>query len=518
MGSGMEILVGGEYKPGRVTTTVTDLVVPAPGLPIQIQRSYDSLVRGVSSDFGFGWSLGIKVQLDVSPSHDVTLTLNGQRKTFFFTPYVPGFQLSSSMFIPNILGVYFAGYTGEPGMFGTLAVTNTGCVLDWLVRSEQMYFCYANAGTYLPELYIYTDPYGRVYTIGGDGSLQSIKDLAGNTLTVTPNGITASNGLSVPFLRDLQERITQITDTLGNVYKYGYDGAGNLANVTYPTTPATTASFTYDLTHLYLSGTDWRGNPLPTTTYDTSGRLQSVTLHPCAALPCSSDPVTSYTTSYAYSLATNTTTITYPPDDNGQVGTATMVYDAYGKLLSSKDPLGLTTTNVYDLNHNLVSVTDPLGHTTSYTYDGNGNRNSITHSPTPGSVNTTISVAYNSSGQPTQITNELGNIVTITYDANHWPKSASDAIGPLGSFTFNANGTQKAKAVGYDLTSTPGKATTYTYDLYGNLASQTDALGRQTTYIYDQLGRQTSMTPRVRDIEVEIRRAGAPPNSSQTDR
>ncbi|MBZ5726561.1 MAG: hypothetical protein LAP87_16365 [Acidobacteriia bacterium] len=52
-----------------------------------------------------------------------------------------------------------------------------------------------------------------------------------------------------------------------------------------------------------------------------------------------------------------------------------------------------------------------------------------------------------------------------------------------------------AKSVGYDLTATPGHASTYTYDQYGNLASETDALGRQTAYTYDSLGRKTSVTP-----------------------
>jgi len=31
----------------------------------------------------------------------------------------------------------------------------------------------------------------------------------------------------VPFVRDAQGRITQITDTLGNNYVYTYDDAGN---------------------------------------------------------------------------------------------------------------------------------------------------------------------------------------------------------------------------------------------------------------------------------------------------
>lgn len=64
-----------------------------------------------------------------------------------------------------------------------------------------------------------------------------------------------------------------------------------------------------------------------------NGRLKSVTL-------VTNDPneATSYTTSYAYNLATNTTTVTYPADSNNQVDTATMVYDSMGDLLSSTDP------------------------------------------------------------------------------------------------------------------------------------------------------------------------------------
>ena len=94
-------------------------MVPAPGLPIQIQRTYDSLVRTKSGDFGYGWTLGVNVQLEVSPSNDVTHTLNGQRRTFYVTPNELGFWLTPDFFIPNMLGVYLAAYTPEPGMFGT---------------------------------------------------------------------------------------------------------------------------------------------------------------------------------------------------------------------------------------------------------------------------------------------------------------------------------------------------------------------------------------------------------------
>jgi len=62
--------------------------------------------------------------------------------------------------------------------------------------------------------------YGRAYTIDGNGNLQSVQDVAGNTLTVTATGITGSNGLNVPFLRDGQGRITQITNARETVHVY----------------------------------------------------------------------------------------------------------------------------------------------------------------------------------------------------------------------------------------------------------------------------------------------------------
>ena len=357
----------------------------------------------------------------------------------------------------------------------------SNCSGNLLVKTGSVYICAIGYAPYQPTTLVYTDPYGRTYTVGGTGALQSVQDLANNTLTVTPTGITSSNGLSVPFVRDTQGRITKITDPLGNIYAYAYDSFGNLASVTYPgiTTPA---QYTYNTAHLYTGGTDERDNAMATTTYDSSGRLQTVT------------DALQNTIGYAYNLNTNTTTVTYPPDANGAVGTATMVYDSYGDVLTSTDPLGLTTTGTYDTNHNLLSTTDPLGHTTSYTYDSNGNKTSSTYPKTPTSVNTTSYTAYNSYSEPTQITGQLGNIRSFSYDANFWPQLVSDAIGPVASFTFNAIGTVSSQALGYDLTAVSGAATGYTYDAYGNLTSKTDPLGRQTQYSYDTLGRRTSTT------------------------
>jgi RHS repeat-associated protein len=490
--SDVVVNVVGNYKPGRVTSTVTDLIVPATGLAINIQRHYDSLNAGQSSDFGYGWSLGTTVNLTVDAHNDVTFTLGGQTHTFFFTPQPFG----GSFFQ---LGTYSVAFTPDSGIHGTLTDNGQGCPLDFVLPSGSSWQC-VGGGTYSPSGYIYTDPSGTQYAIAAGGSLQSITDIGGNALTVTPNGITSSTGLNVPFVRDASGRISKITDPKGNNYLYSYDSFGNLASVTYPgvSQPST---YTYDPNHLYLTGTDFRSNPLPTASYYQSttnaigqcqgdcdpnglplnGRLKSV------------QDAAGEITSYVYNLTTNTTTITYPKDANGNQGTAAMVYDNLGNLLQSTDPLGLTTTNVYDQYSNLLSVTDPLGHTSTYTYDALGNKTSSTYPQVTVGVNTTSTATYNQYSAPTSATDELGNARTFNYDANGYLAGVTDTVNGQSanvvSSLYSKNGLLQAVAVGADLAKTPTAASTFTYDAYGDVTSATNPLGKTTLYTYDALGR-----------------------------
>ncbi len=518
------VTVSGNYKPGRVTATVTDLVVPATGLAINIQRTYDSLNASSSGDFGYGWNLGINVNLTVDPKGDVTFTLGGQRKTFYFTPQQEGY---SPLLGGYIFPWYWVVYTPEAGLHGTLMDSASGCAdgFDFLLANG---FC-QDGSRFNPPGYIYTDPNGTAYTISAAGSLQSIVDRSGNGLTITASGITSTTGLNVPFVRDAQNRITQITDPQGNIYSYGYDANGNLATVTYPATPGaatcanasatntsqynyhTELAFPYN--HYYAGGTDGRCNPLPVTAYYDSttdggnsaldGRLLSVT------------DAFNNTTSYAYNLSTTSTingvsvpntgvtTITYPQDSadgNGAVATSIMVYDSFGDLLTSTDPNGNTTTNAYDANHNLISVTDPLGNTSTYTYDANGNKTSSSYPATPTAANptpnTTSTTVYNQYSEPISTTDELGNTRTFNYDANYNPQSVTDSIGTLASFSFNPNQTLAAGAIGFDITANPSMASQFTYDADGNMISRTDALGRTTSYSFNPLGQKISqVTP-----------------------
>ncbi|MGO8758759.1 MAG: DUF2341 domain-containing protein, partial [Terracidiphilus sp.] len=481
------VTVTGNYKPGRVTTTVTDLVVPATGLAINIQRTYDSLNAGTVGDFGYGWNLGINVNLVVDPSGNVTFTLGGQRRTFYLTPQAPPCTILGCLF-----PYYFVAFTPEPGLHGTLTDSAQGCPLDIVQPYGSLWECYGGTGQYNPPGYIYTDPAGTQYNISASGALQSINDRNGNGLTITPNGITSTTGLNVPFVRDSLGRITQITDPAGNVYLYGYDASGNLATVNYPNTPQP-STYTYAANHYYLSGTDFRSNPLPSVDYYVAGDTDAEGDSLAGKLKTVTDGL-GETTSYAYDLSTNTTTVTYPPDAQSNIGHATMVYDSLGDLLTSTDPLNLTTTNTYDARQDLLSTTDPLGHTTRYTYDANGNKTSQTYPATAASTNTTSVTNYNQFAEPTSTTDELGNVRIFNYDANYNPASVTDGLGTLMSTQFNSNGTLAAGAIGYDIGQAPSRASQFTYDANGDLASKTDALGRTTSYTYNALGQKVTMT------------------------
>src|SRR5260370_3171272 len=225
------VVVTGENKPGRERVTLTDFKVPLAGIPVSISRTYDSLARNAVGDFGFGWSLAVGVNLTVDAFNNVTFNFNNQRVTFNFVP-----QAQNGLFPWLLVPVY----APAPGYHG--ALTSDGC--NALVQVQTTVVCFPSGSMYQPATYIYTDPSGRVYTISSSGQLQAIKDLNGNILTFTPTGITSSvGGVTIPFVRDGQNRITQITDLAGNNYVYTYDAtgslcgngtAGGLCSVTYP--------------------------------------------------------------------------------------------------------------------------------------------------------------------------------------------------------------------------------------------------------------------------------------------
>ncbi|MEZ6073141.1 MAG: putative Ig domain-containing protein [Pirellulales bacterium] len=55
----MTILIETEAKLGNFDVSFTDMTIPVAGIPITVQRSYDSLDANQRGDFGYGWSLDL---------------------------------------------------------------------------------------------------------------------------------------------------------------------------------------------------------------------------------------------------------------------------------------------------------------------------------------------------------------------------------------------------------------------------------------------------------------------------
>jgi RHS repeat-associated protein len=457
------VTVSGDYKPGRVVVEETDMTIPLPGLPLTVGRRYDSLEKDNVGDFGNGWSLALgHPRLEVDPAHNVTITMPDNRRVTFY------FQATSASASITFAWLYSPGYVPEAGTFGTL--TADGCSL--MVLSAGQLVCFLDSGLeYAPTTYTYTDPYGRVFTMGASGELKSIVDQQQNALTFTPGGIVSSSGqgVSVTFARDAQGRITSVTGPRVDpqndrqIVSYTYGAGGDLTTV--KLTDNSTEGFTYDH-HRLLTSTDPNGKLARTSTYDTTGHLLTDT------------DALGNVTSYAYDLAAHKTTITNPDQ-----GTVQQTFDDRGLLLKEVDPLGRTTQHTYDANRNELTRTNAVGEVTTMTYDANGNQTSIKNDR-----GETTHVTYNAFSQPLTSTDPTGHKTTIDYDSLGIPTKFSDEVGTLATFTSSAHG------LPLTVTDAAGKAAYMTYDSFGNESSRTDRLGRTTSKTYDGVGRVIGTT------------------------
>ncbi len=188
--------------------------------------------------------------------------------------------------------------------------------------------------------------------------------------------LTLPNGATLDYGYDSAQRLTAITDGLGNRIEYTLDAMGNR-----------TREAIYD-----ASGTLRRTR---TGVYDHLGRLSE-------ALGAASQG-----TRYGYDANGNRTSLT---DALGRV--TSQAFDALDRLIGVTDPLGGVTVYEYDAADRPISVTDPRGLSTRYRYDGLGNRLEQ-DSPDTG----LSSYTYDAAGNLLTQTDARGIITRYRYDA-----------------------------------------------------------------------------------------------------
>jgi RHS repeat-associated protein len=463
---------------GQVTYALTDLQIPAAGLPIGVNRQYNTQY-GTSGSFGnngrldyeainiqkaagldTGWNgagSGINYYIAESSQHLITVSLSDSEKYYFDAQLV--FDLTGNNHItaanpPDCYNFYTVHFVCATLSQGQLTVAAPGATVGmddqltgWNQSLTAVYFDdtgFPTGQNYDPDpsAFTFTAPNGTKYTFNSDGTVASKTDRNGNTLTYSSGGITWSNpntgsSKAVTFTRDGNNRITQIYDpiainTSGSpALTYAYDGSGNLTNV---------------------------------------ARL------------IQRSPAVYENTGYAYTNASYPYNVTAITDPRGVVSSS-YVYDSSGRLNRQYDALGRYTSYIYDTVNHLQVITDRLNHTTTQTFTAAGQLASVQDAA--GGV---TSYGYDSQGRKTAETNTLNQATAYAYDSNNNLIASTNAVGSASSATYNSFG-QIVIAI-----DARGYGTTNGYDATGNLLATTNALGIVTAYGYDTQGNQIAVT------------------------
>jgi RHS repeat-associated protein len=272
-------------------------------------------------------------------------------------------------------------------------------------------------------------------------------------------------------------------DRKGNQIAYTYDSFGHVLTVLDARGTLTTNTYQpADAVNGRLVSTQVGSKHAITYTYyEPSGLLNTVTTVSPA------NPAQTVTTTYTYDDATgltpptlgNLVKVVAPGNNAATTVTTALNYGSspsYGQPLSVADPLNHATTYTYN-SANVATVTDALGHVTNYDYNAAGQMEKITYPPsvTNGSrahTNYTYMYAVGS--------HTYGPLVAVDDYAEGGTtplRSETFTIGPEGEIRAQAGDCELA-TVDYDamyrtkaVTDGNGHATSYGYDLVGNLTS-----------------------------------------------
>jgi RHS repeat-associated protein len=476
------IEINSKLKIGQFSLAFQDIAVPVAGIPITVQRIYNSFNKQ-KGDFGVGWDMalysGIKVQItrelgtnwraeqaswwvngwtyrlvtDRVPKVLVTYA-NGRQDRFEFTPR---FATGPPYLDPRYVTPEFTPLEGTASTLEAMA-DNDLILYPWPAYPNGNRLLDSSTNIYNPDRFRLTTAEGMSFVISKSSGLQSITDLNGNTISFSASGISHSSGLSISMQRDTQGRIVRITDPIGYEVWYTYDGNGDLVKFT--NQEGGEFLFAYDGDHNLVSIVDPRGVEVLSTTYDEQGRMIATRdgLGRTTAITHDKDAAVEYvtdrngkTTAYAYDTDGNIVRVT-DPEGNQTFYT----YDERGNKLSKTDALGNTTRWTFDEFNNKLSETDPLGHTRSWT--------------------------YNSRNQILTATDPIGNLSEYRYDDRGNLTRKIDALNEETTYTYDAAGNRVS------MTDCQGHVTTYAYDAYGNKTAEIDALGNRTEYLYDTNG------------------------------
>lgn len=308
--------------------------------------------------------------------------------------------------------------------------------------------------------------------------------------------------------------VLSVTDALGRITAFGYDGLGNRTSVTTlaTTAAALTTTVTYESAfNQPLTFTDTLGRTT-TVTYDSLGSPSSIA-EP-GELPVTFE-FNAFGLPESATYGTSSAQFEYRAGEQVAVQHSAgpggrRVVDAAGRTIRVVDALGSVSRREYDATNRMTAVIDNSGNATLFDYDASGNllnvedaagnettyvvdsMNRVETRTDPSNVSETFD--YDENGNLVTHTDRRGIVTTRQYDA--LDRLTQVAIsGGGGTIDYGYDAGNRLTSVIDSVSGT----TTFVYDLRNRLLSETTPRGT-VSWTYDNGGRRLTMQATGQDV------------------
>lgn len=427
----------------------TSFNIPAKGLPLIFEHTYNSLVVPVNSAYlplGPGWSHSYNSYIDLA---------YGDNKVAVVWPdgNIVEYNKNGQIFTPVYKGIY-----------DTLIYVNDK---KYEIKTkDQTIFMFevpADTGNGYPAM---------LSAIKGknDNTLTCEYEKGGKRRLLSVTG-TAGRKLNFEYYSDTgrQTLLERVTDPIGRTIHFEYNENGVLTKFINAENEVT--EYIYDSTsaydHMLKKIILPKGNVI-TNTYNEK-KLHSQNIAGLGSLTFTMNP--------------NHTTVVNA--ENKKIDVFTEMNNGYQVINKIQDGLGNAIIRNYNDPENPTlptSITDRMGNVTKYTYDKNGN---VLNIQLP--LNIYHSFLYDEKNDLIKYTDPLGNVTNYDYDDKGNLIRIVDPLSNTISITRREDGLINR------ISNPMNHVTSYSYNVYGNIETIQDPLSHTTCYNYDKASRVTSI-------------------------
>lgn len=454
---GTVVNVEGNLQVGNFRLEFTDVTIPLAGIPITINRVYDTVNANDKGDFGYGWSFGVQdprileagaIGQGGGLNFSTDRFIPDKTKVFLTNPEGRrvGFTYKEELVSASLFGGIFRPYfVADPGVYDTLTIDETQVARGGIIG--------ALAQGINPDNYTLTTKSGMKYRYNQNAGLQTITDRNGNVVTFSDTEIRHSLGQTIQLVRDHRGRIREIqlpteqNQAVRNLL-YTYDASGNLIRFTDQTGLVTRYEYLSSPAH-YLDKV-----------YDPLGKKVIEAIYENRRFIGMFDALGNEVGRQTIDTARNRGIVR---DANGFE--TVLIYNDRGNVIEEIDPLGFKTIRRYEDPRNVdleTTIIDRNGNVTNREYDSRGNATRIIER----------GPQSNPLARPV--------ITEFTYDSGNNVTSIKNSAGATTAFAFDASG--QVTRIANALTATSG----FTYDSQGRRQSFTDFNGNTTRFEYDE--------------------------------